>query len=92
MDSRFLQATKGLPFTFGNGENITERSLQTLSQSLVHLPDAVEMVFYNFGSITYCGELPTLTNYTQSVIGVQVPIQQGGLNLTGATIVNLATP
>lgn len=80
---RFLNLTDGLPFVFGNAENITGITQQIDDQPPVHLPDTVEMVFYSYGPSTYCGEMQTLTEYAQNVIDVQVPIQNGGFNLTG---------
>lgn len=85
---RFLNLTDGLPFVFGNAENITDRTQQIGNQPPVHLPDAVEMVFYSTGLTTYCG---MFLNKAQNVIDVQVPVQNGGFNLTEATY-NTLTP
>jgi len=87
--SQFLNATHGMPFVFGNAENMTGSTQQFGNRPPVHLPDAVEMVFYTFGPSTYCGENQTLTNRAQSIIDVQVPVQDGRFNLTGATYATL---
>jgi hypothetical protein len=76
-NSQFLILTNGSPFVFGNAENITNRTQQIGNHSPVHLPDVVEMVFY--GPYTQC------ETWGQDVIVVQVPIQEGGFNITGAT-------
>ena len=79
---RFLNLTRGMPFVFGNAENITDRTQQIGNQPPVHLPDALEMVFYSMGSNTSCGMYEGLSETT---IDVQVPIQNGSYNMTGAT-------
>ena len=78
----FLSLTNGMPFVFGNAENITNRMQQIGNQPPVHLPDVVEMVFYNNGPTTSCSNFHP---NTAQVIDVQVPIQNGGFNLTGAS-------
>jgi hypothetical protein len=70
---------------FGNAENITDRAEQIGNQPPVHLPDVLEMVFYGFGPSTHCGESQTSENQAQNTIVVQVPLQNGAFNLTGAT-------
>ena len=79
---RFVNLTSGLPFVFGNAENITGRTQQIGNQPPVHLPDALEMVFYSMGPNTSCGEYEGLQETT---IDVQVPIQNGAYNMTGTT-------
>ena len=81
-NSRFLNPTNGTPFVFGNAENITDRTQQIGNQAPVHLPDALEMVFYSMGPSTSCGMYEGLSETT---IDVQVPIQNGGYNMTEAT-------
>ena len=66
---------------FGNAENITDRTQQIGNQPVQHLPDVVEMVFYSTGLITNC----YYHGNAGQVIVVQVPIQNSGFNLTGAT-------
>jgi len=77
---RFLNLTGGMPFVFGNAENITDRIQQIGNQPPVHLPDVLEMVFYSIGPKTSCNMYGGGTT-----IDVQVPIQNGGYNMTGAT-------
>jgi len=79
---RFLSLTNGMPFVFGNAENITDRMQQIGSQPPVHLPDVVEMVFYSNGLGTNCNNFHP--NTAQAIV-VQVPKQNGGFNMTGAT-------
>lgn len=79
---RFLNLTGGMPFVFGNAENITDRIQQVGNQLPVHLPDVLEMVFYSIGPNTSCG---MLLGISETTIDVQVPIQNGGYNMTGAT-------
>jgi hypothetical protein len=79
---RFLNLTGGMPFVFGNAENITDRTQQIGNQPLIHLPDALEMVFYSIGANTSCG---MLLGGSETTIDVQVPIQNGAYNMTGAT-------
>jgi len=81
-DPRFLNLTRGVPFVFGNAENITDRVRQVDNQPPVHLPDALEMVFYSTGPNTSCG---MLLGGSETAIDVQVPIQNGAYNMTGAT-------
>ena len=78
---RFLNLTYGMPFVFGNAENITDRTQQIGNQPPVHLPDALEMVFYSTGPSTCCG---VLLGGSETTIDVQVPIQNGAYNMTGA--------
>jgi len=79
---QFLNLTNGLSFVFGNAENITNRMQQIGNQPPVHLPDVVEMVFYNNGPTTSCSDFHP--NTAQAIV-VQVPKQNGGFNMTGAT-------
>ena len=79
---RFLNLTSGMPFVFGNAENITDRVQQIGNQPPVHLPDALEMVFYSSGPGTSCS---MYFGKSEATIDVQVPIQSGAYNMTGAT-------
>ena len=79
---KFLNLTGGMPFVFGNAENITDRVQQIGNQPPVHLPDALEMVFYSTGPSTSCG---MLLGGSETTIDVQVPIQNSAYNMTGAT-------
>ena len=81
-DSRFLNITGGMPFVFGNAENITDRTQQVGNQPPVHLPDVLEMVFYSNGPSTSCG---MLLGISEPTIDVQVPLQNGAYNMTGAS-------
>jgi len=81
-DPAFLNLTQGQPFVFGNAENITNRVQQIDNQPPVHLPDALEMVFYSQGSATSCSMYPSDAT---STIVVDVPIINGNYNLTSAT-------
>ena len=83
MSPGFLNLAKGMPFGFGNAENITDRILQIDGRPHVRLPDALEMVFYSGGPDTSCG---MLLNKAQAVIDAQVPIQNGAYNITGTTL------
>ena len=80
--SGFQSLANEMPFVFGNAENLTNGIQQIGNNPPVHLPDALEMVFYSAGQKTTCG---TFLNRAQVIIDVQVPIQNGGYNLTGAT-------
>jgi len=82
---QFLNLAQGSPYMFGNAENLTDRAQQVGNQPLQHLPDAVEMVFYTYGPSTSCDETGGFGNPWLSTIVVQVPVQVGGFNLTGAT-------
>ena len=82
---QFLILADGLPYEFGNADNITNNFLQTNNGPVQHLPDAVEMVFYTWGTSTYCDETGGFINPWLSTIVVQVPVQGNGFNLTGAT-------
>jgi len=82
---QFLNLAKGSPYMFGNAENLTDRTLLIDNQPVQHLPDAVEMVFYTYGPNTLCDETGGLGNLWLGTIVVQVPVQSGGFNLTGAT-------
>jgi len=77
-NSHFQNLTNGMPFVFGNAENIGSGIRQIDNQPPVHLPPALEMVFYSTGKNTTCG-----TTGTYYIIFVQVPFQNGGYNLTG---------
>jgi hypothetical protein len=87
---RFLNLTEGLPFVFTYAGNITNRTQQIGSQPVQHLPDVVEMTFYSHGPNTTCGMVSAFR--AQSFIDVQVPIQQGNYNVTGATYSALTPP
>ena len=82
---QFLDLANGSPYMFGNAENLTDRTQQVGNQPIQHLPDAVEMVFYTYGPSTFCDEAGGFSNPWLSTIVVQVPVQAGGFNLTGAT-------
>lgn len=84
-NSQFVGLTSGSRYLFGNAENITARTEQTGNQPPQHLPDVLEMVFYYFGPGTNCGMNQTVTNRAQSVIVVQVPVENGTFDLAGAT-------
>lgn len=71
-----------MPYIFGNAENITGRTQQIGNQPPVHLPDALEMVFYSIGPNTNCG---MFLNKSESIIDAQVPIQNGEFNMTGTS-------
>jgi len=81
---QFLNLAKGSPYMFGNAENLTDRTQQVGNQPVQHLPDAVEMVFYTYGPSTSCDETGGFGNPWLSTIVVQVPVQVGGFNLSGA--------
>jgi len=81
-DPRFLNLTHGQPFVFGNAENVTNRTEQIGNQPPVHLPDALEMVFYSQGSATSCSMY--LSDATSTIV-VDVPIINGNYTLTNAT-------
>ena len=81
-DPGFLKLTQGQPFVFGNAENITNRVQQIGNQPPVHLPDALEMVFYGQGSATSCS---MYRSDATSTIVVDVPIIDGNYNMTYAT-------
>jgi hypothetical protein len=96
-NSRFLTVTNGLPYVYEYSDNITDRSVTTggtlqggamqngsvTGGIVTHLPPIVEIVFYTFDSTTSCGE----TNAAAAIhsIVVQVPVQDGGFNMTAAT-------
>jgi hypothetical protein len=96
-DSRFTSLTKGSPYVFEYADNITGRSITTggvlldgptqngsvIGGVTVHLPDLVELVFYSYGPNTSCGD--TGTSMAIDSIVVQVPVDAGGFNMTGAT-------
>ncbi|GEM_PF-5129131 len=82
---QFLSLANGSPYMFGNAENLTDRTQQIDNGPVQHLPDAVEMVFYTWGTSTYCGETGGFVNPWLSTIVVQVPVQNERYNLTGAT-------
>ena len=69
-----------MPFAFGNAENITDRMRQIDDQPPVHLPDSLEMVFYSAGQDTTC---ETSGVGALNIIVAEVPIQNGGFNVTG---------
>ena len=79
----FLNLTSGMPFVFGNAENITDRVQQIGNQPPVHLPDALEMVFYSSGLSTSCS---MYFGKSEVTLVVQVPFQNGAYNMTGAAL------
>jgi hypothetical protein len=81
-DSRFLNLTHGQPFVFGNAEMVSNRIEQVGNQPPVHLPNALEMVFYSQGSATSCSMY--LSDATSTIV-VDVPIINGSYNLANAT-------
>jgi len=81
-DSRFMNLTHGQPFIFGNAEMVSNRTEQVGNQPPVHLPDALEMVFYSQGSATSCSMYPSDST---STIVVDVPIINGNYTMTDAT-------
>ena len=81
-DTRFLNLTHGQPFVFGNAETVSNRTEQVGKQPAIHLPDALEMVFYSQGSATSCS---MYLSGAISTIVVDVPIINGNYNLTDAT-------
>jgi hypothetical protein len=81
-DPRFLNLTHGQPFVFGNAEIVSNRTEQVGNQPPVHLPDALEMVFYSQGPATSCSMY--LSDATSTIV-VDVPIINGNYSLTNAT-------
>jgi hypothetical protein len=100
-DPKFLKTADSSPYVFGNAENITGRSLTTggvllggptqngsvVGGTTVKLPNVLEMVFYSYGSDTTCRDTSVLLGTTVSVnaIIVQIPVESGEFNMTGAT-------
>lgn len=101
-NARFLSATNGSPFMLGGYGNITDRTQivggkllsgptqngSVVGGTTIRLPDVVELVFYNVGPNTTCNR-QVGSGFS---IDVQVPIQNGGLNMTGAHIDREAFP
>jgi len=98
---KFLKVANSSPYAFGNAEEITGRFLTTGGTlpsgatqngsvnggTTIPLPNVMEMVFYSYGPGTTCGDtgvrLDSITSVNAMVI--QVPIESGGFNMTGAT-------
>ena len=102
-DPRFVNLADGETYVFGNGEMITGRTVTTggtydndtgkaVGGTTIYLPDAMELVFYGFGPTTFCGQIPGLNSPANQVIVVQVPLQSGEFNMTGATFFNSMFP
>lgn len=100
-NQKFLEIAGTSPYVFGNAQDITDRSLTTggivlggpaqngsiIGGTTVPLPNLLEMVFYSYGSATNCGDTSVRYGSTSQVqtIVVQIPIEPGGFNMTGAT-------
>jgi hypothetical protein len=54
-----------------------------------HYPDAMEVVFYSYGSSAICGG-PSSSHPDTSVIVVQVPYERGVFNLADASFNRLS--
>lgn len=78
---RFQAATNGSRFVLGDFENLTDR-IQTINGTTTRLPDALELVFYGYGSATTCVRGPG--NYVD--LFVDVPIENGIYNVTDMQI------
>lgn len=90
--SGFLKLANGNPYIYEYNDNITDRTVviggvvegnTIVGGATEHLPPVVEMVFYTYGSSTICGETSSATAI--HAIVVQVPVQNGAFNMTGAT-------
>ena len=80
--SQFQTRIGGMPFAFASYDNISNRVLSN-GTTTQYLPPIVELVFYSSGSGTSCTNVGPMTA-TRTLV-VQVPIENGGLNVAGAT-------
>lgn len=91
-DPRLENATGGSQFVLGNYENITNRvsvvggNVNGIGETTIHLPDALEFVFYSTTANKMTCEQPSSPT---SFLVVQVPVEDKGFNMTAADIHNL---
>ena len=88
-NARFLNATEKGQFMLGNYENITARSESVDGGPIVYLPDAIELVFYSPQTVASTCQRQLGLYYW---IDVQVPVQDGDFNMTGAQISRATGP
>ena len=90
--SDFQNLANGAAYVYSYTDNVTNDVVTiggTFENSTIvggttqNLPAMVEMGFYTYGANTFCGETGTLN--AVHLIFVQVPIQNGVFNITGAT-------
>lgn len=80
--AQFNDRAGSLPYVYVYTDNITNHSV-TVNNNTKELPDMVELGFYTDGPTTSCNDTGTLSAI--HLILVQVPLQNGAFNLTGAT-------
>jgi hypothetical protein len=91
-DSRFISATNGSRYVFGNLENYGVGTQiiggnRTVAGRTVYQPPGTELVFYNYGPNTACQDIYTYGGDSSVCsFAVHVPIEGGQYNWTGMTV------